>query len=52
MEDFTADSRERAYVHAVSSAGVAYSVTRACSSGRLAECGCDESIHSRKTRGR
>ncbi|KAF2361127.1 Wnt [Trinorchestia longiramus] len=45
-------SREKAYVYSVSAAGVAYSVTRACSSGALAECGCDDRIHSRPTRDR
>ncbi|XP_053626263.1 protein Wnt-2b-like [Cherax quadricarinatus] len=45
-------SREKAYVYAISAAGVAYSVTRACSRGELTECGCDERIRQRPTRGR
>ncbi|XP_022247569.1 protein Wnt-2b-like [Limulus polyphemus] len=45
-------SREKAYVHAISSAGVAYSITRSCSKGELAVCGCDNRIRQRDTRGR
>lgn len=47
----TVMSREKAYVYAVSAAGVAYSITRACSKGELAECGCDNAIRQRKPRG-
>ncbi|NP_001164718.1 WntA-like protein [Saccoglossus kowalevskii] len=36
-----ARSAETAFVHAVMSAGVTYSVTRACGMGILEECGCD-----------
>ncbi|XP_022708638.1 protein Wnt-1-like [Varroa jacobsoni] len=46
------NSREKAFVHAISSAGVAYSITRACSRGELHECGCDSAIRSKGTRGR
>ncbi|XP_076322961.1 protein Wnt-4-like isoform X1 [Tachypleus tridentatus] len=44
-------SREKAYVYAISAAGVAYSITRACSKGELSECGCDQKIRSRDTKG-
>lgn len=36
---------------AISSGGVAHAVTRACSSGMLRECGCDESLRGRSAEG-
>ncbi|XP_058788878.1 protein Wnt-1-like [Phymastichus coffea] len=42
------NSREAAFVHAISAAGVAYSVTRACSRGELTECSCDNRIRTRQ----
>jgi hypothetical protein len=49
---FVAESREAAYVHAVSAAGIAYTVTRACSRGELNECSCDSRVRSRKPKGK
>ena len=36
-------TKEAAFVYAVSSAAVAYSVTRDCSKGLIEDCGCDKS---------
>uniref|UniRef100_T1JPJ6 Protein Wnt n=1 Tax=Strigamia maritima TaxID=126957 RepID=T1JPJ6_STRMM len=45
-------SREKAYVYAVSAAGVAYSITRSCSKGEIAECGCDDKVRTKSTKGK
>ncbi|VDN52459.1 unnamed protein product [Dracunculus medinensis] len=37
-------TREAAFVHAISAAGVAYRVTRDCSKGLIDKCGCDQSV--------
>lgn len=45
------ESREKAYVNAITSAGVAYAITKACSRGELNECSCDNKIqrkHAKK----
>lgn len=42
-------TREAAFVHAISAAGVAYRITRDCSKGLLSKCGCDQSARRRKT---
>ncbi|KAK0040959.1 protein Wnt-2b-A [Biomphalaria pfeifferi] len=34
-------SRETAYIHAITSAGVVYAITKACSRGQLSNCACD-----------
>ncbi|CAF1069126.1 unnamed protein product [Adineta ricciae] len=35
------ETKESAYIHALTSAGIAYAITKACSSGQLRSCGCD-----------
>lgn len=38
---FFLGSREAAFVYAISSAGMVYTLTRACSQGELENCSCD-----------
>lgn len=40
-------SREAAFVYAISSAGVVYAITRACSQGELKICSCDPNKRGR-----
>lgn len=40
-------SREAAFVYAISSAGVVYAITRACSQGELKICSCDSQKRGR-----
>lgn len=37
-------TKESAYVHALTSAGIAYAITKACSAGWITTCGCDMTI--------
>jgi len=39
--DGTVGTKETAFVHAVTSAGVVHAVTLACSSGNITDCSCD-----------
>lgn len=48
---FYAESREKAYVHAISSASLAYEITKACARGELDDCACDEKVRGRNTKG-
>ena len=48
---FFSGTRESAFVHAISSAGVAHALTRACSSGDLENCGCDRSLRGMSPEG-
>ncbi|KAL0811020.1 hypothetical protein ABMA28_010304 [Loxostege sticticalis] len=43
-------SRETAFTHAVTSAGVTLAVSRACRDGRLASCGCSRAPRPRRLR--
>ncbi|EZA49633.1 hypothetical protein DMN91_006104 [Ooceraea biroi] len=40
---FRIASRENAFVHAVTAAGVVYSISRSCRDGQLSSCGCSRS---------
>ena len=46
------DSREKAYIYAISSAGVMHAITKSCSRGDLNICGCDTKVRSRDTQGK
>ena len=48
MTFFFSESRERAYIYAISSAGVMSAVTKACATGELSICGCDQKIRRRE----
>ncbi|XP_050425968.1 protein Wnt-16-like isoform X2 [Adelges cooleyi] len=42
-------SKETAFIYAITSAGVVFSITNACSSGSLTECSCDAMQHGKTT---
>ncbi|KAK6180500.1 hypothetical protein SNE40_012645 [Patella caerulea] len=44
-------SRETSYIYAILSAGIMYSVTRACAKGDLGHCGCDTKVRQITTDG-
>ncbi|XP_065353357.1 protein Wnt-6-like isoform X1 [Cloeon dipterum] len=43
------DTRESGFVNAITAAGVAFAVTRACSTGSLMDCGCDSKLKYKDT---
>ncbi|GFV07862.1 protein Wnt-4 [Trichonephila clavipes] len=49
--DLFPGTREAAFVHAISAAGVAHQVTRSCSSGALGRCGCDRTVRGFSSEG-
>ncbi|XP_038627420.1 protein Wnt-8a [Tachyglossus aculeatus] len=40
-------TRETSFIHAISSAGVMYTITKNCSMGDFENCGCDESVNGK-----
>ena len=46
---FFSESREKAYIYAISSAGVMHAVTKACAKGDLHICSCDKRVRSQDT---
>ncbi|XP_068620900.1 protein Wnt-6 [Battus philenor] len=45
------DTRETGFVNAITAAGVAYAITRACTAGALLECSCEKEV-TKPRRGR
>nr|ADR81922.1 wnt signaling molecule [Platynereis dumerilii] len=45
------DTRETAFVYALTAAGVLYSITHACSTGQSMQCSCDASVRDRRNDG-
>lgn len=43
------DTRETGFVNAIASAGVTYTVARACTMGMLVDCSCDKRSESRRS---
>ena len=39
-------------MHAISSASLAYQVTKSCARGELDDCSCDEEVRKRDTKGK
>lgn len=47
--NYLTGSKETAFIYAITSAGVVYSITNACSLGKLTECSCDSMQHGQTT---
>lgn len=45
-----AGTREAAYAQAIISAGVVYTITRACSMGNLSDCNCDRKLWGQESK--
>ena len=45
------ESREKAYIYAIASAGIMHAVTKACAKGQLNICSCDLGVRNRETKG-
>lgn len=50
MSLFSTGNREVAFIHSITSAGVVYSIAKACSDGSLSNCACDPSKTSGRSR--
>lgn len=46
---FCTASREAAYLHAITAAGVSHAVTASCGEGNLQSCDCDRSLSGKAT---
>ena len=44
-------TREAAFVHAISAAGVSHAVTVGCSTGTMEQCGCDRTVKGTSSEG-
>lgn len=41
---FYSDTRETAFVNAITAAGISYTIAKSCSMGELVECSCDKNL--------
>jgi wingless-type MMTV integration site family protein 6 len=44
ISSISADTRETAFVNAITAAGIAYTIAKSCSMGELVECSCDKNL--------